>query len=91
MAEGGPFQVGDGNGPVEPGLDGADDAGMDQRTEVAVALHLRFVRIHAARNVDGEYQFQIDRPVGAGRRFSFQGDREKRRQCRGGGRASSHG
>ena len=60
MLGAGPFDIGDRDPAVEPGLDRLDHIGMAKGVGVALALQLRLAAIHRARDVDREDQFEID-------------------------------
>ena len=55
-----PFEIGDGDAAERAGGDGADEVGVAERREVAVALDGELGQVHGARGVDGEDDLGVD-------------------------------
>src|SRR3546814_2791968 len=58
-----PFHIGDRDPSEGTAPDGPHHVGVHQRGEIASALERRLLRVDAARDVDGEHEFKIDRKL----------------------------
>ncbi len=63
-----PFDIGNGDLALLAILDGADHGGVADGVDIALALLAHLVLVHAAGNIDRQYQHQIDRRPGGAHR-----------------------
>ena len=68
LPESRPFEIGDDDAPQRTREHGIGDNGIGERRNIAVALQPRLDEIDAARDIDRQDKFEIDRLGGQGRR-----------------------
>ena len=77
-----PFEVGDGDAAERAGGDGADEVGVAERREVAVALDGELGQVHRARGVDGQHDLGVDLDRPPARAVRLAGRRSAARRAR---------